>query len=306
MRKLLVGICSISLLVSSSVSYAALTTDYAGNSAAATKKASDTSNQTKPKEDAPKPTQVTHKADDDLDYSPTAGNAAANADMALNAVSAAVSALSLIQRTINGVKGAASESWMSWATSQVKRYPTWMMNNWFSIFVSFDWIGLATQLGHAAINKWMRDATHVTASFAGASGHVTDKWVGPPAMNKTTAIMDKVEVTAQSFGALSFDPRNYPGLKDAAHASAYQLMKYRSDQLLEDQRSLKNVTDQNWGLLYRAQQRSIQGLAGALELKKQLADLANVESLISAEYGSKPKALNTVANRRALHDALML
>lgn len=311
MKKLLVGVCAISLLFSSSMTMAARTdsADYTSADAAATKKAADTSSQTKADEKV-EPSKVDHVAKDkknkDVDYSSNAGNKAAVADIGLDAISAGFAAYALIERLLNGSKSAASESALSWTVTAKTNYPTWMANNWYTIFISIDWVGTATQLGHAAINKWMRQATWVTASFAGATGHVTDKWVGPPSQNTTTAVMGEVDVRARTFGALSFNPDNYPGLKDAEHASAYELMQYRSNQLLEDQRSLKNVTDQNWGLLYRAQQRSIQGLAGALQLKSELANLADVETAISAEYGSKPKALNTVANRRVLHDALML
>ena len=58
--------------------------------------------------------------------------------------------------------------------------------------------------------------------------------------------------------------------------------------------------------MIRAQKRSILGLAGALELKSQLDALSKVEQSISAEYKTKPQALNTVAARRVLHDALLL
>lgn len=247
----------------------------------------------KAKDDADKksapPSPVTHTANDDkVDYSSKAGNKAAQADMAIDI--AAIVAGILLGTTIQ-------------TTKQVL---TLGLLPWFPIFLSTDIVAVITQLAHAAVNKHLRDAAYITASFTGDQGFVTDKWVGPHPRNTTTAIMGEVSVTSQKFDALSFDKDQYKNLKDPTNATARELMNYRADELLEDQRSLSNVADERWGMLYRAQQRCIKGLAGALELKEQLANLGEIESRISAAYDNKPQALNTVASRRALYDALLL
>ena len=244
------------------------------------------------------PTPVTQKADDKLDYSAGAGDSAAKADIAIDIGSIFLDRL--VRILINWTHSQTLSNIVSNAV------PIWDEASWFNIFISWNIVDTATTLGHAAVNKFMRDATHITATFTGDEGFVTDKWVGPHPRNTTVAIMGDVSVTSQKFDSLKFDSSEYKGLQNADKASARELMDYRSDQLIEDQRSLSNVADAQWGILYRAQQRSIKGLAGALELKEQLKALGEVEEKISADYKNKPSALNSAASRRALHDALLL
>ena len=243
------------------------------------------------------PTPVSKTADG-ADYSAGAGDGAAKADIAIDIAS--LFADRLIRNLIDWIFGEATSNFMSGSV------PLWVEGSYFPIFISWNIVDTAITLGHAAVNKFMRDATNITATFTGAEGFVTDKWVGPHPRNTTVAIMGDVSVTSQKFDALAFDASEYKDLENADKASARQLMDYRSQQLIQDQRSLSNVADAQWKLLYRAQQRSIKGLAGALELKDQLAALGEVENRISADYKNKPSALNSVASRRALHDALLL
>ena len=243
------------------------------------------------------PTPVTQTAKG-ADYSKGAGDSAVKADLAIDA--GAILADRLARVLINWTKSQTVSNVIS------NTIPIWAEANWFPVFISWNIVDTVTTLGHAAVNKWMRDATNITATFTGAEGFVTDKWVGPHPRNKTIAIMGDVGVTSQKFDALTFDPKEYKGLKNPEKASARELMEYRSEQLIEDQRSLKNVADAQWKLLYRAQQRSIKGLASALELKEQLKALGEIDKKISADYKNKPSALNSVASRRALHDALLL
>jgi hypothetical protein len=301
MRKLLLGSCMFALLnmcICQPVwaTVASQQTKSAGISADANKKASE----------LPKSSSgadpVSHTAKG-ADYSEGAGDNAAMADMAL---SVAPMAINLVVKLINHLKQTAATQATSQAASLTNLMPLHLDVSFFSFYVAMNWISNAITLGHAAVNKFMRDATNITASFTGAEGFVTDKWVGPHPRNTTVAIMGDVSVTSQKFDALAFDASEYKDLENADKASARQLMDYRSEQLIQDQRSLSNVADAQWGLLYRAQQRSIKGLAGALELKSQLAKLGEIESKISADYKNKPSALNSVASRRALHDALLL
>ena len=247
-------------------------------------------------------TPVTAKAEDGLDYSAGAGDSAAKADMALSV--AGVFADRLVRNIVQWI-GSETVSNIISAPSPI---PLLDEMSWFNIFISWNLVDTGMTLGHAAINKFMRDATYITGTFTGTQGHVTDKWGGPPNRNKTIAIMGDVAVTSEKFDALTFNPAEYQGMTEdeAKKASASKLQDYRAKTLIENQRSLKNVTGENWNILYRAQQRSIKALTGALELKGQLAALADVDKKIDAEYDSKPQALNTLASRRALHDALLL
>ena len=241
------------------------------------------------------------------EYKPGAGNKAATADMTLDVASAAWPLVYAMLRDLIKWEGIGSiKQWLKqtfWTTSLPPATPP----AWFPIGRSgFDPVGAGFTIAHAAVNEKWKDATKITASFVGEEGHVTDKWAGPPNRNTVTRIMGDFEVSSQKFGALAFDPSEYDGLDNAQSASARELMEYRENELIEDQRSLKNVTDENWGLLYRAQQRSIKALAGAMSLKQQLKVLAEVDGKVSGEYGSQPQALNSLAARRVLNDALLL
>ena len=310
MKKLLVTTCSILLLSNSFSSIAIAGSSSDPRAAEKAHSSSRSANQTS--RDNPKSSSdasPVSKTASGADYSSGAGNKAAQADMALSSLSLAASVGSFFG--LKWINHVAQWSW-SWGSSEAvtlaTETPTWIEAAWNWVGISVNPFSLLIQLGHAAVNRWMRDATNITASFTGGTGFVTDKWVGPPARNKTFAIMGDVGIESQNFGSLAFNPNEYKLLSEseAKAASATKLMKYREETLLEDQRSLSNVTQETWGVHYRAQQRSIQGLAGALTLKQVLDELSKADGLIDAEYGSKPKALNTVAARRALHDALML
>ncbi len=243
------------------------------------------------------PTPVTQSADG-ANYSAGAGDKAAKMDIAIDIAS--LFADRLLRNLIDWTFGEGASNFMSGSV------PLWVEGAWFPIFISWNIVDTAITLGHAAVNKFMRDATNITASFMGDEGFVTDKWVGPHPRNTVVSIMGDVSVTSHKFDALKFDASTYKGMENADKASARELMQYRSDQLIEDQRSLSNVADAQWAILYRAQQRSIKGLASALELKAQLAALGEIDEKISADYKNKPSALNSAASRRALHDALLL
>ena len=196
MKKLLMGVGAISLLVSSSLVYAVNTVqkDYAGNSAAATKAV--VVQQETTGKNAEGATPVKYKADG-ADYSEGAGDKAAMTDMGIDTVSAAATgwsiyktASAMTKRSQLTVKSAAWEQKLSAILTAGSSFPTWARTWWFPVYFAFDWVGIATQLGHAAVNKFMRDATNITASFAGEQGYVTDKWVGPPAMNKSIKVLD--------------------------------------------------------------------------------------------------------------------
>ena len=86
-------------------------------------------------------------------------------------------------------------------------------------------------------------------------------------------LLGEFEVPTQRFASVPFDPSESKNLEDVSSASARQLMDYRNKVLIEEQRSLDNVTEETWGLRYRAQQRSIKALALALKLKAAYLEL---------------------------------
>ncbi len=174
------------------------------------------------------------------------------------------------------------------------------------LFVAPDVMGLVVSGVKLLTTQFLQDANKVIAQLVGAEGHVTDKWVGPPSRNTVIQTMGEViAVTSHTFASLGFDASEYKGIEAPDKASRRELFEYRSKQIAEDQRSLKNVTQKNLRLLYRAQQRSVKALTRAMELKKQLNVLADVDAKIDAKYDNLPSSLSAEASRRALFGALM-
>jgi len=249
------------------------------------------------------------KGSGDVDYSKGAGNAAANADMALTAASVAFPLVVGLLAQLKATRAAGA--WLqefvfsNAASAELVGVWEWGIFSWFPVYASFNPFETFITLGHAAINKYMRDATSITASFTGAQGHVTDKWVGPPNKNKQIPVLKEFSVDTQRFSSLAFDAADYAGLTDPSNASARELMNYRNNVLAEEQRSLSNVTEDTWGVRYRAQRRSINALALAFQAKETLAALAQVDSKITPDYTNKTGAISTLAARRVVYDALM-
>lgn len=303
MKKLLLGVCAISLL--NGVFVMPVTAEVVAKSLSniSREQAFDTSKDL-PKSN-PEATPVEHAAGG-VDYSSDAGDAATIADMSYGNL--------FTQKVIGKGVGWAIQrlkQWLSsWPMSQsltvLKDKSIHVESVWVGLGINFDGLSGITQLGHGAVNKFMRDSTQITSSFAGVQGYVTDKWIGPADRNLIVAVMDKLGIDPTRFQAVAFDKDMYKNLKDASSASPRELMEYRNKELLEDQRSLQNVAKEQRAIRYRAQQRSIKALASAMELKRQLSSLAEMDAKIQAQYNSKNQALNTLATRRALYDALML
>lgn len=299
MKKLLLGVCAISLL--NGVFVMPVTADVVTESLSdiSREKAFDTSKDL-PKSN-PEATPVTQTADG-VDYSSDAGDSAAIVDMALSTPLTGMAVGWAIQQLKQLLSSWGLSQTLTIAADNSIHAESW----WVGLGINFDGLSGVAQLGHGLVNKFMRDATYITATFAGAQGHVTDKWIGPADRNLIVAVMDKLGIDPTRFQAVAFDKDMYKDLKDASSASPRELMEYRRNELLEDQRSLQNVAKEQRAIRYRAQQRSIKALASAMELKRQLSSLAEMDAKIQAQYNSKNQALNTLATRRALYDALML
>lgn len=318
MKNLLIGASTCALLLSSMVVMAqqrATTPAEAPNYASDYGETVATSSQAVAKsQNAPKSQEgadpVKYKAEDGISYDAGAGDKAAKADMALSVASAAMGPLIAILKEMR-VNTEFVEKWITSngvSASMGEGYFVVFDYWWFPIYFSFNPFATLIEMGHAAVNKYMRDATYITADFAGPAGrgHVTDKWVGPPDKNTTVAILGEFKVPTQRFDAVAFNEDEYKGMDvDVNDASALDLMNFRNKHVIEEQRSLDNVTDTTWGVRYRAQQRAITALVTALQVKEELAVLAEADTRISPDYTNKTSAVSTVASRRVLYDALM-
>ena len=311
MKKLLLGVCAISLLNSVLVMPVMAEYNNAQNrSQITTDKA--TQNALQSSDNLPKSqagaTPVEQTAGG-VDYSSGAGDKAAAVDLGLSAISAFGSLMGLMFQ-LGLIENHLKQWGWWWPFSQTVSIPSPLPQHWEGLWaglgMTIDIGSTISQLGHAAVNKFMRDSTNITASFAGVQGHVTDKWIGPADRNLIVAVMDKLGIDPTRFQAVAFDKDMYKNLQNASSASPRELMEYRRNELLEDQRSLQNVAKEQRAIRYRAQQRSIKAMASAMELKRQLSSLAEMDAKIQAQYNSKNQALNTLATRRALYDALML
>lgn len=308
MKKLLTGVCLISLMLTSMKPCLVAAEGMAATSTTNTKNPASIStsvNDSVSGNSVDSESGASEITNSDYDYSDDAGDNAAIADTALTAISAAVSVLTMLIHTqgnaTDGVITALLSNPLSiFNTIAIKNEPLW--NTFYFAWNPFESI---IQLGHAAVNQFMRDETAITASFVGAEGHVTDKWIGAPATNKTYYILDDFDVPTQRFAKVAFDESEYSDLEDVDSADARTLMDYRNSKLVEEQRSLDNVTEETWGVRYRSQKRAITALVTALEAKATLSALASADAKVTAEYDSKTQAVATLAARRVLYDALM-
>ena len=102
-------------------------------------------------------------------YKEGKGDAAAYTDLAVSATTMALSML----------KTKSGEIITKWIAGQVLQALKTALSaifggdvSWFAVFFSWNPGETLTALGRAAVNKWMRDATEITAYFTGAEGHV--------------------------------------------------------------------------------------------------------------------------------------
>lgn len=281
MKKLLIGVCALSILAVSTSGWAG--GDYVSS---ATSRAGDatmrSSNVSSPKAKDKDPTPVESRKG--ANYSKGAGNKAAATDIAIDLGGIAAGLI------LQMFKNKSAQGPVTWE-------PLWF---------SFDVVGGLMSLAHGAVNKWMRDATMITASFTGTEGFVTDKWVGPHPRNTVTEVMGEFSVASQDYKSLQLDKKDYGNITDAEKASARQLQEYRQKELISDQRSLSDRADETWKKLYTAQRHCISGLASALEFKRILAELNKIEGDVVAKYDNKTSSLNTFASRRSMYNALLL
>ena len=176
-----------------------------------------------------------------------------------------------------------------------------------------DFAGLLAPFAHAAITQWMDKSAKILAKFIGDKGHVTDKWVGPPEINKTIEVME-----ALASELAEFDLSNTPVVHDA-YVEADMDLKTASAKDLSDalvkwytakDQSNDAIQDYQVKMLYTSQQQAILAMVEALYMKKTFAILASIhrdtEMAIQNQYENTKSTLATLAARRALFNSLLI
>ena len=169
-------------------------------------------------------------------------------------------------------------------------FPTWPV---------IDIAGALATLGQSAITQWMDKSGKILAKFIGATGHVTDKWVGPPEINKTIYAVDEI---------LQTEPA-YIVAKPLSTTSA-DLSQAQEEYLLAEDQSNEGIQKHREKVLYIAQQQAINALVNALHKKRILSSLAGIhhdnEEMIKNAYSNTKSTLATLESRRGLYNALLI
>ncbi|MBP5343572.1 MAG: hypothetical protein J6Y85_00640 [Alphaproteobacteria bacterium] len=183
----------------------------------------------------------------------------------------------------------------------------------FSFWPMMNYAGIALQFANAGVTAWMDKSGQILAQFVGDEGHVTDKWIGPPELNKTIEAMD-----AFSAELKQFDLSNVPVMHDAyveadmdlKTATAQELTDALVDWNLAKDQSNQGIQEHQAKILYTAQQQAIWAMVEALYMKKTFAILASVhqdtEAAIQNQYQNTKSTLATLAARRALFNSLLI
>jgi len=187
------------------------------------------------------------------------------------------------------------------------------LENASAFWTVVDLAGLLAPFAQAAITQWMDESGKILAKFTGDKGHVTDKWVGPPEINKTIEVMDAFAAELQKF-----DLSNMPVVHDAYVAADMDLKTATAKDLSEALVKWHEAKDQSNDaiqeyqvkMLYTAQQQAILAMVEALYMKKAFAILASVhrdtEHAIENQYQNTKSTLATLAARRALFNSLLV
>ena len=187
------------------------------------------------------------------------------------------------------------------------------LENASTFWAVVDLAGLLAPFAQAAITQWMDESAKILAKFIGDKGHVTDKWVGPPEINKTIEVME-----AFAAELAQFDLSNVPVVHDAYVDADMDLKTASAKDLSEALTAWQTAKDQSNDaiqeyqvkMLYTAQQQAILAMVEALYMKKTFAILASVhrdtEKAIQNQYENTKSTLATLAARRALFNALLI
>jgi len=185
--------------------------------------------------------------------------------------------------------------------------PVWAVINIF---------GMLAPLAQAAITQWMDKSGKILAKFTGATGHVTDKWVGAPEINKTIEVINDFASELNDVELLSRLPEDkihdayVNAHSDYKNATSADLAEALTNYQVASDQSNTPIQQYYQKILYTAQQQAIWGMVEALYMKKTFAILAKVhkdtEDAIQNQYQNTKSTLATLAARRALFNALLI
>ena len=115
-----------------------------------------------------------------------------------------------------------------------------------------------------------------------------------------------LNAVASSITDIPAEKGAYPDDVKVQSTDVATLADLRIKQIVTENASLDELSQDKWAILYRAQQRSIQAMTDALVMKKAYKELAAIAGQVSSgSYGNYSEAASTVATRRLLLDALM-
>lgn len=118
--------------------------------------------------------------------------------------------------------------------------------------------------------------------------------------------MAPLSAVASSITDIPAEKGAYPDDVKVQSTDVATLADLRIKQIVTENASLDELSQDKWAILYRAQQRSIQAMTDALVMKKAYKELAAIAGQASSgSYGNYSEAASTVATRRLLLDALM-
>jgi len=119
--------------------------------------------------------------------------------------------------------------------------------------------------------------------------------------------MAPLNAVASSITDIPAEAGAYPEDIKVQKTDVAELADLRIKEIVAERASLDSLSSDQWAILYRAQQRSIQAMTDALVMKKAYKELAEVAQKASsdADFGNYSAAASTVATRRLLLDALM-
>jgi len=180
-----------------------------------------------------------------------------------------------------------------------------------SAFLTTDLIGAGLRGVMTAVKYFLTDDTKMIAELVydgeggggGGGGGCGGVYNGNNGSANNALALKAV---ASSLTDITAETSAYPADVRVQETSIADLAKHRIQTAVKEKAALDQLSEENWAVQYRAQQRSIQAMTDALLMKKAYKELQEVaNSLSSGGYSNYSEAASTVATRRLLLDALM-
>lgn len=173
--------------------------------------------------------------------------------------------------------------------------------------LSIDLFGSIGRAISALVKYFLTDDTEIVAELVYDGGKSCKKGgCGGAYTGDNGSAMAPLSAVASSITDIPAEKGAYPDDVKVQSTDVGTLADLRIKQIVAENASLDELSQDKWAILYRAQQRSIQAMTDALVMKKAYKDLAAIaEQVSSGSYGNYSEAASTVATRRLLLDALM-